>query len=80
MSFRKECVLSKRVMSSHHCYNDLGNQRSNIGVTSGSEETLPSAFRPCEMKVLPNETLDMNRCLYLIIGYLLKGEYGRLGV
>ena len=41
----------------------------------GGEETLLNAIRLSEMGVSTNETLDMNGSLYIIIGYLLKGEW-----
>ena len=45
------------------------------GVTSGGEETLLSAVRPCRMGVPPSEALDMSGSPHLTIGYLLKIGY-----
>ena len=52
--------------------------REGQRVTGGGKETPLSAVRPCGMGVPPSEALDMSGSLHLIIGYLLKIEYGNL--
>ena len=41
----------------------------------GSNEIPPSVDRSCRIGIPPNEALNMNRSLYLIIGYLLRNEH-----
>ena len=47
-------------------------------ITSGSEEILLNAVRPCGMGVPPSEALDMSGSPHLTIGYLLRIGCGDL--
>ena len=51
-----------------------------IWIIGGGEETPLNVIRPCRMKVPPNQVLDMNGSLYLIVAYLIKDEYEELGI
>ena len=64
------------MVSSCQYYGNPRGQEATIGIMGGDEETPLSAIRPCQMEVLPNKVLNLSGSLYLIIGYLLKGEYG----
>ena len=68
------------MVSSHHHRNDLKGQRVTMKVIGGSEEIPLSVIRLYRMEVPAIGALDMNGSLHLTIGFLLKNEYGGLGV
>ena len=39
-----------------------------------------TSIRLYRMEILPKKALDMSRSSHLIIGYLIRDEYGGLGV
>ena len=47
-------------------------------IIGGSEEILLNAVRSYGLKVPPNGALNMNRSLYLTIGYLQRNKYDDL--
>ena len=49
------------------------------GRDKSGEKTPLSVFKLCEMEVLSKQALDISGNPYIIIGYLLRIEYGDLG-
>ena len=54
--------------------------RATIRIMGGGEEILLSVVKLCGMEIPPNEALDTNGSLHLIIGYLLRTKCCRFGV
>ena len=75
---KRNCVIPKGMVSSLWYCGDLEGPRATTGVTGGGEETLLSKVRLCGMGVPPNKALDTSKSLHLIIGYLLRVDYGDL--